>query len=441
MKRLFLAIAALAVLGAVAPAHAKNVIEFWHAMDGPPGEAIAELVKQFNQSQGEFEVKAVFKGTYYDLLTDALAAYRKKSPPNIVQISEVGTLTMFLSETNVPISRLMRQQQVDVDWLDFIPTVAAYYSKDDTLASLPFNVSTPILYYNKDIFRKAGLADAPPATWQEVEAASRRILASGAASCGFTTPSPAWTLLENTFPWHDQPYATNENGNTGLDTRLLINSKFGLMHVGALARWQKEGIFYFGGPENTRPNNKFADGECAMVLQSSGSIRTFEQALPFAWGTGQLPHWGPPYPKARTSLGGATLWVMRGHERLEEKGVALLLKFLTEPSQQIWWATNTGYVPISRVAVKRMEDASYFKQHPKQWPGTSQLLEGKVTPSSRGIRLGNYVQVRNAIEIELENIFSGRKTVKEGLDAAVLRGNAILREFAVNNGAAPQGEI
>jgi len=441
MRRCFLAVGALAVCCAVLPAHAAQQIEFWHAMDGPPGEALAELVRQFNRSQGEFEVKAVFKGTYYELLTAALAAYRKKTAPNIVQISEVGTLTMFLSETNVPISRLMRQQQVDVDWSDFIPTVASYYSKDDRLASLPFNVSTPILYYNKDMFRKAGLVDAPPATWPEVEAASRKILAVGAAKCGFTTPSPAWTLLENTFPWHDQPYATNENGNTGLDTRLLINSKFGLMHVGALARWQKEGIFYFGGPENTRPNNRFADGECAMVLQSSGSLRTFEQTLPFAWGTGQLPHWGPPYPKARTSLGGATLWVMRGHGRAEEEGVAQFLKFLSEPSQQIWWATNTGFAPITKAAVKRMQDASFYKQNPKQWPGTSQLLEGKVTPFSRGIRLGNYVDVRNAIEIELDNIFSGRKTVKEGLDAAVLRGNAILREFAVNNGAAPQGEI
>jgi sn-glycerol 3-phosphate transport system substrate-binding protein len=441
MKRLLLAIAALAMLGAVAPAHAATEIEFWHAMDGPSGEAIAEMVTQFNQSQGEFQVKAVFKGTYYQLIADAFAAYRTKTSPNIVQISEVGTLTMLLSETYVPITRLMRQQQIDVDWADFISTVADYYSKDDKLASLPFNVSTPILYYNKDIFKKVGLVDAPPATWQEVEVASRRILASGAATCGFTTPSPAWTLLENTFPWHDQPYATNENGTKGLDTRLLINSDFGLMHVGALARWQKEGIFYFGGPENTRPNNKFGDGECAMVLQSSGSLRTFEQTLPFAWGTGELPHWGPPYPKARTSLGGATLWVIRGQGRAEEMGVAQFLKFLSEPAQQVWWATRTGYVPITRAAVKRMEDESFYKQNPKQWPGTRQLLEGQVTPSSQGIRLGNYVQVRNAIEIELANIFSGGKSVKEGLDAAVLRGNAILREFAVNHGAASQGEI
>jgi sn-glycerol 3-phosphate transport system substrate-binding protein len=441
MKRSLLAMAALVLIDAVLPAHAARQIEFWHAMDGPRAESVVELVSRFNRSQGEFEVKAVYKGNYYELLTAALAAYRKKTPPNIVQISEVGTLTMFLSETSVPISRLMRRQQVEMDWSDFIPTVANYYAKDDKLASLPFNVSTPILYYNKDIFRRAGVDDAPPATWQEVEAASRRILASGAATCGFTTPSPAWTLLENTFPWHDQPFATNENGNTGLDTRLLINSRFGLMHVGALARWQQEGIFHFGGPEYARPNNKFADGECAMVLQSSANIGEFEKSLPFAWGTGRLPHWGPPYPKARTNVGGATLWVMRGQGREDEKGVAQFLKFLGEPSQQIWWATATGYVPITKAAVQSMVDASFFTHNPKQWPGTSQLLEGRVTPASRGIRLGNYVQVRNAIEIELENIFSGRKTVKEGLDAAVLRGNAILREFAVSNEAAAQGEI
>ena len=445
MKRTFAkcvwAFAALALLAVFADAQARTEIQFWHAMDGPRADAVGELVRQFNQSQGEIEVKAVYKGTYYELLTAAIAAWRHRTPPHIVQISEVGTLTMLLSEAIVPVYRVMRQQQVDIDWADFIETITGYYSKDDRLYSMPFNVSTPVLYYNKELFRKAGLGDAAPATWQEVEAASRKILASGAATCGFTTPSPAWTLLENTFPWHDQPYATNQNGNTGLDTRLLINGAFGLMHVGALARWQKENIFYFGGPENVRPNTKFADGVCAMVLQSSANIGEFEKTLAFDFGTGELPHWGPPYTKARTSLGGATLWIMRGHERADDRGVARFLKFLTEPAQQKWWAATTGYVPITKAAVRSLEDAAFYTQQPKQWPATSQLLRGKVTANSRGIRLGNYVDVRNAIEIELENIFTGRKTVKEGLDAAVLRGNAILREFSVNNGAASQGEI
>jgi sn-glycerol 3-phosphate transport system substrate-binding protein len=247
--------------------------------------------------------------------------------------------------------------------------------------------------------------------------------------------------LENTFPWHDQPFATNQNGYAGLDTKLLINSGFGLMHVGALARWQKENIFAYGGQEG-QPNSKFIDGDCAMVMQSSGSIGGFKKSLTFDWGTGPLPHWGPPYPKANTILGGATLWALRGHEPADYKGVAQFLKFLIEPAQQRWWVATTGYVPITKTAVKSLQDNSFYKQHPEQWTAMSQLLNATPTPNSQGLRLGNYVQVRmGAIELELENIFAGKKTVKEGLDAAVARGNAILRQFGVTHGAAASGEI
>jgi sn-glycerol 3-phosphate transport system substrate-binding protein len=435
------ALAAVVLLGGAASAQTKTEISFWHGLDGQAGEALDLLVKQFNQSQREVELKALYKGTYPEVMAAARAAYRQKNPPHLVQVYEVGTQSMVLSDGIVPVYRLMQQQKMAVNWADFIEAVNGYYSKDGRLYSMPFNVSTPILYYNKDIFRKAGLGDTPPATWPDVEAASKKILAAGAAKCGFTTPSPSWTILENTFPWHNQPFATNQNGYTGLDTKLLINSNFGLMHVGAFARWQKENIFAYGGQEG-QPNSKFNDGECAMVLQSSGSLGSFKKSLPFDWGTGQLPHWGLPYQKANTILGGATLWAMRGHAPADYKGVAQFLKFLIEPAQQRWWVGTTGFVPITKSAVKSLEDDSFYKQNPEQWTAMSQLLNGTPTPNSQGLRLGNYVEVRmGAIELELENIFTGKKTVKEGLDAAVARGNPILRQFGVTHGAAPSGEI
>ncbi len=435
------AVAALALLGGAAAAQTKTEISFWHAMDGQVGEAIDALVKQFNQSQGEVEVKALYKGTYPQVLAAAKAASRQKNPPHIVQVYEVGTQSMVLSDAIVPVYRLMHQQQIAVTWADFIETVTGYYSKDGKLYSMPFNVSTPILYYNRDVFKKAGLGDTPPVTWPDVEAASRKILAAGAATCGFTTPSPSWTVLENTFAWHNQPFATNQNGYAGLDTKLLINSDFGLMHVGALARWQRENIFSYGGREG-QPNSKFIDGDCAMVVQSSAFIGGFKKSLTFDWGTGQLPHWGPPYPKANTILGGATLWALRGNEPADDKGVAQFLKFIIDLPQQRWWAATTGYVPITKTAVKSLEDDSFYKQNPEQWTAVSQLLNAKPAPNSQGLRLGNYVQVRKAtIELELESIFTGKKTVKEGLDAAVARGNAILRQFGVTHGAAASGEI
>jgi sn-glycerol 3-phosphate transport system substrate-binding protein len=297
---------------------------------------------------------------------------------------------------------------------------------------MPFNSSSPILYYNKDAFKKAGLPDKAPTTWSEVGEFSKKILGAGAAKCGFTTSWPSWTMLENTFPWHDQPFATNQNGYQGLDTKLLINNEFGLKHIGQLAAWQKENIYSYGGRMG-QPDPKFINGDCAMLVQSSAVIGGFKKSIKqFAWGTGQLPHWGAPYKKQNAIVGGGTLWVLRGRPAAEYKGVGQFMKFISEPKQQAWWAVTTGYVPITHSAIKGLEEAQHFKKNPEQWTALSQL-SAAPTANSQGVRLGNFVQIREAIESELEEIFAGKKSAKEGLDAAVAKGNEILKEFAAAN--------
>ena len=347
-------VAAALLLGGPAESLAKTEIHLWHAMGGQLGETVNELVRQFNQSQAEYEVKALNKGTYPEVLTGAIAAYRQKNPPHIVQVFDVGTQTMLLSGAIYPIFQLMKEQEIAVNWGDFIKPVTGYYSKDGNLYSMPFNSSSPILYYNKDAFKKAGLSpDKPPATWKEIGEASKKIIAAGGAKCGFTTSWPSWTMLENTFPWHDQPFATNQNGYTGLDTKLLINGEFGVKHIGQLAAWQKEGVYSYGGRMG-QPDPKFINGDCAMLIQSSAVIGGFKKSLKFEWGTGQLPHWGPPYKKQNAIVGGGTLWVMKGHKSADYKGVAQFMRFIAEPYQQMWWSVTTGYVPVTQTAIKNL---------------------------------------------------------------------------------------
>jgi len=292
----------LALLGGVAAAQPKTELSFWHAMDGQLGEAVNELVKQFNQSQGEFEVKALYKGTYPEVLAAANAAYRQQAPPNIVQGYEVGTLSLMLSDAIVPVHRLIQQQKIPVNWADVLETATGYYAKDGRLSSMPFNVSTVILYYNKAIFQQTGLADTPPATWPEVEAASRKILAAGAASCGFSTTWPSWALLENTFAWHDQPFATNQNGYAGLDTKLLINSAFGQMHIGAVARWQQEQIFSYGrgGTAGSQVHQRRVRDVRAFV----GSDRRLQAVPQIPLGDRPAPALGAALPESEHHPGG-----------------------------------------------------------------------------------------------------------------------------------------
>jgi sn-glycerol 3-phosphate transport system substrate-binding protein len=429
---------ALALLGALvllvpAPALAKTEVHFWHAMTGQLGEAVNELVKQFNESQPDYEVKPLRKGTYPETLTAAIAAYRQKSAPHVVQVFEVGTQTMMLSGAVLPVYQLMKEQEIKVDWKDFIAPVVGYYSKDGNLYSMPFNSSTPILYYNKDAFQKAGLdPNKPPQTWKQVEDYGRKLIASGAAKCGISTGWPSWTMVENMHAWHDQPFATKHNGFDGLDVQLLINKDLGVKHLGQLAAWQKDNVYSYGGRTGTA-DPKFVSGECGMYIQSSALIGGFTKGVKFNWATGQLPHWGAPYPKATSIIGGATLWVMKGKPAAENRGTALFLKFISDTNQQMWWHVTTGYLAISNSAVKNLETGYHFKRNPDQFTAFAQLTKGKATPNSQGLRLGNFVQIRDVIEGEMENIFAGKKTAKQGLDDAVAKSNDMLKEFAAQN--------
>jgi sn-glycerol 3-phosphate transport system substrate-binding protein len=409
---------------------AKTEIHFWHAMSGQLGDAVETLVKRFNDRQNNYELKALWKGTYPETLAAAIAASGAKTPPHLVQVFDVGTQTMLLSGAIVPVFELMREQKIIIDWSDFIQPVQSYYSKDGRLYSWPFNSSTPILYYNKDAFQRAGLdPDRPPITWREVGAYAKQLIASGAVKCGFSLGWPSWILFENMAAWHDLPFATKHNGFDGLDAQLLINREFHTTLLSQIVAWQSETIFSYGGRMDTS-DSKFANGECAMYLQSSALIGGFTRSAPFKWGTSQLPRWGERYKKGTSIPGGATLWVMQGLPVDDYKGVAQFLKFLADPQQQAWWHQATGYVTITNAALKYLAYTNHFLRSPDQWTAFAQLTSGNYTPNSQGIRLGNFVAVRGVIEGELENILAGKKSVKQGLDDAVATGNEILKEFA-----------
>jgi sn-glycerol 3-phosphate transport system substrate-binding protein len=414
----------------IGEAWARSDIHFWHAMTGQLKDAVDALARKFNERQSDYEVKPLPKGTYPETLAAAMAAYRSKTPPHIVQVFDVGTQTMLLSGAIMPVFQMIREQGIVIDWSDFIQPVLSYYSKDGRLYSMPFNSSTPILYYNKDAFQKAGLSpDRPPTTWKEVGQFARRIISADAAKCGFSTGWPSWILFENMATWHDLPFATNLNGFGGVDTQLLVNGEFQVKLIAQLFSWQAENIYSYGGRMDD-PDPKFISGECAMYLQSSALIGRFARSRRFRWGTGQLPHWGTPYKKGTSIPGGATLWVMQGLSPSDYRGIAQFFKFLAEPDQQAAWHRTTGYVTITNASLKYLAQTNHFLGNPDQWTAFAQLTSGNNTPNTHGIRLGNFVAVRDAIEDELENILARKKSVQQGLDDAVAKGNKILKEFA-----------
>jgi len=437
MKNKALALASFAVAVAFsAPARAEVEIQWWHAMGGALGEWVNDLAKDFNASQKEYKIVPTFKGTYDESMTAAIAAFRSGNAPHILQVFEVGTATMMASKgAIVPVAQVMKDGGEKFDPSVYVPAVAGYYTAPNgQMLSFPFNSSTTVFYYNKDAFKAAGLdAEKAPTTWPEVALAAAKLKASG-HKCPFTTSWMSWTQLESFSTWHNTLFATQNNGFGGTSARLAINSPLHLRHIENLANMSKQGLFVYKGRANA-PDATFVSGECAMLTGSSGSYADVSKGAKFAYGLAPLPYYQDvPGAPQNTAIGGASLWVMSGKKPAEYKGVAEFFKYLSSPEVQSASHKRTGYLPITTAAYEMTDKSGFYKEKPGTDVAVTQMIR-KTTDKSRGIRLGNFVQIRTIIDEETEQIWSGKKDAKTALDDAVKRGNEQLERFEKQNKA------
>jgi sn-glycerol 3-phosphate transport system substrate-binding protein len=428
----FVQIAAAAVaVGVASPAFAATDIMWWHAMSGELGKQVDKLAADFNASQSEYRIVPSYKGNYTETVTAAIFAFRSRSQPAIVQVNEIATATMIAAKGAIyPVYELMRDEKEAFLPSAYLPAVTGYYADvAGNLLSFPFNASTPILYYNKKLFRDAGLdPEVAPKTWPEVGVAAKRLREHGAV-CGFTTSWPSWINVENFSAYHNLPVATRGNGFDGLDAALNFNNPVVVRHIAQLAEWQATKVFDYSGRGQTA-EPRFQNGECGIFIGSSGTRADIKANSKFEIGYGMMPYWpdieGAPQ---NTIIGGATLWVLRDRPRAEYKGVAKFFAYLSKPEVQAAWHQNTGYLPITLAAFELTRAQGFYDRNPGTAISIEQITLRPPTANSRGIRLGSFVLIRDAIDDELEQAFSGKKSAQAAMDSAVQRGNRLVRQF------------
>jgi sn-glycerol 3-phosphate transport system substrate-binding protein len=430
------AVAALGVGLGTTAAYAATEIQWWHAMGAELGQKINEIAEGFNASQSDYVVKPVYKGEYTETMTGAIAAFRAGQQPHIVQVFEVGTATMMAAEGAVyPVYQLMADTGEPFDSEAYLPAVVGYYTTPEgEMLSMPFNSSTPVLYYNKTAFEKAGLdPETPPKTWPELVAAAEATQAAG-YPCGFTTGWQSWVQIENFSAWHNQPLGTQENGFAGLDAELVFNTTDAVDHIANMAEWQKTKIFDYGGRRSDSAP-KFYNQECVMYMNSSAAYAAVKKnAQGFEFGIGMLPYYDTIEGAPQNSIiGGATLWVLQGHEPEEYEGVAKFFSYLSSPEVQADWHQFSGYLPITEAAYELTKEQGFYDKNPGTETAILQMTLNPPTPNSKGLRFGSYVQIRDIINEELEAVWNGSKSAQDALDTAAERGNQLLREFEDTN--------
>jgi len=412
--------------GSASTGGTKNVI-FWHAMGGANTKIVDTLVANFNASQDKVKVEAVFQGTYDDLLSKLKASMGTNDGPSVVQMYEIGSRFMIDSKTITPMQQFIDADKWDVGQLE--PNIAGYYTFNEKLYSMPFNTSNPILYYNKNIFKEAGLdPEKPPTTYEEIKQAATAITNSGKAT-GANFAIYGW-FMEQFFAKQGAEYVNNGNGRTELSTESLVNSEAGVKTL----TWWKDLIDTKAannlGRKTDDSKKAFAAGQVGMILDSTAALKGIVDSSTgkFEVGTAPLPR--PADGKdGGVIVGGASLWMMNNRPDDEQKAAWEFIKFLTTPKEQAYWHINTGYFPISPKAYDEDSVKENLKKFPQFKTAIDQLHSTKLNTATQGAVMGVFPEARQIVEGAIEEALNNKKSPKDALDAAAKEISSKIQQY------------
>ncbi|OKL44361.1 extracellular solute-binding protein [Pseudovibrio exalbescens] len=412
---------------------AATEISWWHAMGGRLGEVVNEISANYNEAQDACQLTPVFKGTYEEALTAGIAAFRAGEQPNILQVFDAGSATIIGAKgAVVPAEDLLNEAGAEFNIEDYIPGVRYFYADaNGKMIGMPFNSSTPILYYNEEALEKAGVS--APKTWEEFEQIAPKLVEAGYIPLSQShTP---WIFAENFMSRHNLPFATNNNGYDGAEgTQILVDQDAIKMHFTKVKEWLDNGYYNFygsGWADNQKP---FQEGDVAMWLGSSGSFGGLMQSTDFDFSATFLPYWESVIDEgAQTFIGGAALFAMSGKSSAENNCTADFFSYLTSPEIQYMWHKETGYVPVTNAAYDLAKEDGHYDRFPAAEVGIQQLSLPSQD-NTKGYRMGFYVQIRDVMRREFGQIFSGEKTADEAFKTIEEEANKLLARFEKTSG-------
>lgn len=421
-------VAAAALLGTSTASFAATEISWWHAMGGALGEATVAIADGFNANQDACKIIPVYKGTYEETLTAGIAAFRAGEQPNVIQVFDAGAATIIGAKGAViPAQDILEGAGVDFNIQDYIEGVRYFYADAaGKMIGMPFNSSTPILYYNVEALEKAGVE--APKTWEEFEEIAPKLKEAGYVP--LAQSHLPWIFTENFKSRHNLQFATNNNGYGGAEGTKLTFGEPIKAHFTAVKKWLDEGLFGYYGTGWGDNQTPFNEGKVAMWLGSSGSFGGISKTVEFPFSATYLPYWDAVEGAGTgTFIGGAALFSMAGKPDAENTCVASFFEHLSSAEVQYQWHEDTGYVPITNAAYELAKKDGYYDRAPAAEVGIQQLTlpGGEWT---KGYRMGFYVQVRDVMNREYGKIMSGDASVEDAFATIEADGNKLLERFA-----------
>ena len=393
-------------------------ISFWHSMGGVNGQAIDTLVKKFNdENEYGITVKAQYQGEYDDSLNKLKSSQIGNMGADLVQVYEIGTRFMIESGWITPMQQLIDADNYDLSQIE--PNLAAYYTIDDQLYSMPFNSSTPIMYYNKEMFEKAGITEIPDSL-EGIEAIGEKLLNEGGAGQVISLGIYGW-FFEQFIGKQGLEYANNGNGRTDPATAVAFDENGAAENI--LTAWKS--LYDKGYAPNVGKGGDagladFSAGKSAITLGSTASLKQILQDVngKFEVGTAYFPK-VKSTDEGGVSIGGASLWALNNNDPKKTRATWEFVKFLISPESQAYWNAQTGYFPVTTAA----QEEPVFKENVEKYPQFQTAIDQlhDSSPEYVGALLSVFPEARATVESEIENLLNGNadveKTVKNMADA------------------------
>lgn len=395
----------------------KEKVIFQHALQGFIATKLQEITTTYNNSQDDFEVVLTYGGNYFDSFDNFLKnRFEGEKRPHLMMVSEFNTPTMeSRTDSYVPVGQVLQQSKDDMN-----EVIRAFYSFEGDLVSFPFNCSVPVLYYNKDLFKKAGLPDRAPQTWQEVESFSQELVKAGYV--GFTTAWPAAYVFEHYAVVHNIDFARGHNGFEAPfhEANFLLDESVFVSRLKKFADWQKKGLYSYQGQETLQPEKFFTDGKCGMLLQGANRYSLLKGNKPaFEIGSGAYPYDADLIKEPfAMNVCGTSLWILQGHDSYE--GVKSYLEYLASSDVQAQWHQLTGYLPVTEKAYKKTLASGFYEKNSPARLAVEQIQRTrKALPN--GVRLKDYGSKRQDLMDVIERVVTGRETSRGALRQFVSR--------------------
>lgn len=410
-------------------------ITFWHSMGGKNGQAITKLVNDFNSTHKDVKVNAQYQGKYDEAIDKLKSAKKANGGPDVMQVYDIGTRFMIDSNWAIPIQKFIDQEKYDTSQLE--PNILGYYTVNNKLYSMPFNTSTPILYYNKTAFKEAGLNPSdPPKTFAELEkdaaALTKKDSSGKVTQYGFSMAIYGW-FFEQLLVKQEANYVNNGNGRNAPPTATEFDKNGAGLK--ALNEWKKlvdSGYAGNFGRNEDDTENAFIAGKTAMYIESTADLSSDLSAIGgrFDLGTAALPSFDG-VKNGGVSIGGASLWAMNTKDEAKEKATWEFIKFMVSPQEQAYWSTQTGYFPVTQKAygIQLMKDN--LKKAPQFQTAIDQLHASPKT--AKGALMSVFPEARQTVEVNIEQMLQNKQSPEQAIENSAKSINSAIQSYNKSN--------